>query len=93
MLPIEPWRPEETPEEEAARREAYRRLAAAAQRVGVSLERLAQLLHTVARNEAETRAFLAAEVYGVPDEWLDELLRARLAALASAEDDDTQAPE
>lgn len=83
MPPVEPWQPGETPEEEAARREAYRRLVGAAQRVGLSLERLAELLRAVARNEAETRAFLAAEVYGVPDEWLDDLLRARLAELAA----------
>ena len=75
----EPWQPGETPEEQAARREAYQRLANAAQRIGLPLERLAQLLRQLARNEAETRRFLSEQVYGVPDELLDDLLRVRLA--------------
>lgn len=74
----EPWEPGEAPAEQAARREAYQRLAAAARRVGVPLEQLAGLLRQVARNEAETRRFLAEEVYGVPDELLDDLVRVRL---------------
>ncbi len=72
----------ESPEE---RQRAYERLAAAAQRAGMSLERLHAALRTVAHNEAETRDFLAAEVYGVPDSALDELVRSRLASL-EAED-------
>jgi hypothetical protein len=75
----EPWQPGETPEEMAARREAYRRLAEAARRVGVPLERLASMLREVARNEEETRRFLAEEVYGVPDDLLDDLIRVRMA--------------
>lgn len=82
MSTREPWQPGETPEEQAARREAYERLAAAARRVGLPLERLGGLLRQVARNETETRRFLADEVYGVPDAALDDLLRARLADLA-----------
>lgn len=78
----EPWQPGETPEEQAARAEAYARLSAAARRVGVPLERLGSLLRQVARNETETRRFLAHEVYGVPDDVLDDLLRVRLADLA-----------
>jgi hypothetical protein len=74
----EPWHPGETPEEIAARREAYRRLAEAARRVGVPLERLASMLREVARNEEETRRFLAEEVYGVPDDLLDDLIRVRM---------------
>ena len=73
----EPWQPGETPEEEAARREAYRRLAEAARRVGVPLERLGRMLREVAHNETETRRFLAEEVYGVPDDLLDDLIRVR----------------
>jgi hypothetical protein len=80
MTHEEPWRPGETPEEDAARREAYRRLGEAARRMGVPIERLAALLRAVARNETETRAFLS-EVYGVPDTLLDDLLRLRLADL------------
>jgi hypothetical protein len=75
----QPWQPGETPEEIAARREAYRRLAEAARRVGVPLERLASMLREVARNEEETRRFLAEEVYGVPDDLLDDLIRVRMA--------------
>ncbi|HEX2092558.1 MAG TPA: hypothetical protein VHG28_09165 [Longimicrobiaceae bacterium] len=82
----QPWEPGETPEEQAARREAYRRLAEAARRVGLSRERLAGLLRQVASNEAETRRFLAEEVYGVPDELLDDLVRVRLADLGDRSD-------
>jgi hypothetical protein len=79
------WQPGETPEEQAARREAHRRLLAAAQRTGVPLERLAALLRQVAHNEAETRRFLAEQVYGVADQHLDEFVRVRLKDL-EAED-------
>ncbi len=75
----EPWHPGETSEEMAARREAYRRLAEAARRVGMPLEKLASMLREVARNEEETRRFLAEEVYGVPDDLLDDLIRVRMA--------------
>jgi hypothetical protein len=77
----EPWEPGESPEEQAARREAYRRLAEAARRVGMPLERLGSLLQQVASNEEETRRFLSREVYGVPDELLDDLVRVRLTDL------------
>ncbi|HEX2189214.1 MAG TPA: hypothetical protein VHG51_09975 [Longimicrobiaceae bacterium] len=77
----QPWEPGDTPEEQAARREAYQRLVDAARRVGLPLERLGSALREVARNEAETRRFLAEEVYGVPDTLLDDLVRVRLADL------------
>jgi hypothetical protein len=77
MTMKEPWHPGDTPEEIAARREAYARLAEAARRVGVPLEQLSSLLRQVARNETETRRFLAEEVYGVPDDLLDDLIRVR----------------
>lgn len=77
----EPWGPGETPDEQAARREAYERLSAAARRVGLSMERLSDLLRQVTRNETETRRFLADEVYGVPDPLLDDLLRLRMSDL------------
>lgn len=83
---VEPWKPGETPEEQAARREAYRRLAAAARRVGVPLERLTAMLRQVAHNEAETRRFLAGEVYGVPDSLLDDMVRVRIADLEKDDD-------
>lgn len=75
----EPWRPQQTPEEQAIRREAHQRLADAVRRAGHPLERLAQLLSQVAQNEAESRRFLAEEVYGVPDDLLDDLVRFHLA--------------
>ena len=77
----QPWHPGETPDEQDARRQAYERLSAAARRVGLSLERLGDLLRQVTTNEAETRRFLTREVYGVPDELLDDLVRVRLAEL------------
>jgi hypothetical protein len=43
--------------------------------------RIPRDLHVVLQNELETRRFLAEEVYGVPDAWLDEVLRVRLADL------------
>jgi len=86
MSTREPWQPGNTPEEQAARREAYARLSASARRVGVSLERLGDLLRQVARNESETRRFLADEVYGVPDTLLDDLLRVRLTDLPGGEE-------
>jgi hypothetical protein len=76
-----PWRPGDTPEEQAARQEAYRRLAEAARRVGLPLEHLRSLLGQVASNEAETRKFLSEEVYNVPDALLDDLVRVRLKDL------------
>lgn len=83
MSTREPWHPGETPDEQAARREAYERLSAAARRVGVSLDRLSDMLRQVTRNEAETRRFLAHEVYGVPDSLLDDMVRVRLADLSA----------
>lgn len=76
----QPWEPGETPDEQAARREAYERLSEAARRVGLSLDRLGALLRQVSTNESETRRFLA-QVYGVPDELLDDLLRVRMQDL------------
>ncbi|HEX6372346.1 MAG TPA: hypothetical protein VF006_25730 [Longimicrobium sp.] len=75
----QPWEPGETPDEQDARRQAYERLSAAARRVGLSMERLSDMMRQVNTNEAETRRFLADEVYGVPDELLDDLLRVRMA--------------
>lgn len=77
----QPWEPGESPEEQAARREAYQRLVDAARRVGLPLERLGSALREVARNETETRRFLTEEVYGVPDDLLDDMVRLRLAEL------------
>lgn len=80
----EPWQPGETAEEQARRREAYERLLSAARRVGMPVQRLAGLLRQVAHNETETRRFLTEEVYGVPDDLLDDLIRVRLGELPDA---------
>jgi hypothetical protein len=85
MPPTPPWSPGESPEERQARREAYARLAAAARRAGLPIQRLHDLLGQVARNESETRAFLRDEVYGVPDSILDDLLRLRMSDLEERE--------
>lgn len=87
----EPWHPGETPQEQAARREAYQRLMDAARRVGLPLEHLAGMLRQVGHNEAETRRFLAEEVYAVPDELLDDLLRIRMQGLGASESSDDSA--
>lgn len=80
-MPVrEPWFEGETNEERQARREAYERLAGAAGRLGVPLERLAGLLRQLYTNEAETRRFLA-EIYRVPDDSLDDYLRLRMKDL------------
>lgn len=75
------WRPGRTPEEEAARRAALERLSAAARRLGLPRERLARLLRQVEANEEATRKLLSEDVYGVPDDLLDDLLRVHLADL------------
>lgn len=82
----EPWHPAESPDEQEARKAAYQRLADAARRVGMPLERLAQALRSLEDSEVATRRFLAEEVYGVPDELLDDLVRVRLADLAAEEE-------
>lgn len=79
----EPWRPEPGPDEEAARRAALERLAAAARRLGLPREQLATLLRNVQSNEEATRRFLSEEVYHVPDDLLDDLLRVHLRDLGS----------
>jgi hypothetical protein len=84
----EPWQSSEMPEGEAARREAYQRLADAARRIGMPRERLADVMRQVASNQADTRRFLAEQVYGVPDDLLDDLLRVHLEQLGEAEEED-----
>jgi len=45
------------------------------------LKKLAMDLRIVLRNEMATRRLLSREVYGVPDELLDDVLRVRLSDL------------
>jgi len=45
------------------------------------LRRLSTDMRRVLRNETETRRFLAREVYRVPEDWLDEVIRVRLTDL------------
>jgi len=80
MLVREPWFENESNEERQARREAYERIAGAAARLALPLERLDAALHQLYRNEAETRRFLA-DLYRVPDDSLDDFLRLRLKDL------------
>jgi hypothetical protein len=84
MLVREPWFENESNEERQARREAYERIAGAASRMRVPLERLDAMLRQLQRNEAETRRFLA-DLYNVPDDALDDFLRLRLKDLAQDE--------
>ena len=80
-MPVrEPWFENESNEERQARREAYERIAGAASRMRMPLERLDALLRQLYRNEAETRSFLA-DIYRVPDDALDDYLRLRLKDL------------
>ena len=81
----EPWRPGQSPEETATRQAALQRLAEAARRLGLPRERLAALLRKVDSNEEATRRFLSEEVYAVPDDLLDDLLRVHLADLEASE--------
>lgn len=78
----QPWNAGESPEEQTARREAYQRLVDAAKRAGMSVDQLGGLLRKVNTNEEETRRFLTEEVYGVPDDLLDDLVRVRLKDLS-----------
>jgi hypothetical protein len=85
MLVREPWFENESNEEREARREAYERLAGAAARLAMPLERLDAALRQLHRNEAETRRFLA-DLYRVPDDSLDDFLRLRLNDLTAGDD-------
>jgi hypothetical protein len=85
----QPWHPGDTPGEQDARRLAYLRLVNSAKRVGVSLTRLHSMLGQVAANEAATRQFLADEVYGVPDDLLDDLVRVHMEDLGGEPDEPT----
>jgi hypothetical protein len=84
-MPVrEPWFEGESNEERQARRDAYERLAGAAGRLGLPLERLAAMLRQLQSNETETRRFLT-EMYRVPDDSLDDYLRVRMKDLEREE--------
>jgi hypothetical protein len=85
MLVREPWFENESNEEREARRAAYERIASAAARLAMPLERLDAALHHLHRNEAETRRFLA-DLYHVPDDSLDDFLRLRLKDLQAGDE-------
>jgi len=57
------------------------RLAAVARQAGMPIERLAAALRALAEAESETRRMLARDVYGIPEELLDDVLRLRLSDL------------
>jgi hypothetical protein len=72
------WKEEPGDEHLAAYRRIVEHLRGLAAGGQANLERLKGDLEIVMRNEEATRRLLAEEVYGVPDGWLDELLRVRL---------------
>ncbi len=78
---MERWKGE--PEEEQLR--AYRRIVEHLRDLATgsraNLERLKGDLEVVLRNEEVTRRLLAEQVYGVPEGWIDEVLRTRLEEL------------
>jgi hypothetical protein len=67
--------------DDGERERAYERLSAAARRIGMPIERLHELLLQLENNETETRRLLAEDVYHVPDDLLDDLLRVRMKDL------------
>jgi hypothetical protein len=69
---------EHDPEERA---EEMSRLASVARQAGLPIERMAALLRALEQAETDTRRVLARDVYGVPDELLDDVLRLRLREL------------
>jgi hypothetical protein len=78
---MEPWQEPAGEEHQAAYRRIVERLRGLAADNQAALERFRDDLRLVLRNEEATRRLLAEEVYRVPDEWLDELLRVRLEEL------------
>lgn len=81
-MPHNGWPPESREDEAGERAEAYSRLLDAARTAGVNLDRLHSMLRQVADNEAATREFLRDTVYGAPDDFIDDLIRLRVAELA-----------
>lgn len=75
---MDAWRGESREEHLAAYRRIMEHLRGLESGSRANLERLRGDLEIVRRNEEATRRLLAEEVYGVPDGWLDELLRVRL---------------
>jgi hypothetical protein len=63
------------------REREFVRLAAVAREAGMPIERLAAALRALAEAESETRRMLARDVYGIPEELLDDVLRIRLSDL------------
>lgn len=63
------------------REQAFARLSEMARQAGLPIERLAAALRALERAESDTRRMLAREVYGIPEELLDDVLRVRLSEL------------
>lgn len=74
---MESWRSGPGEEHLAAYRRIMEQLRGLAELNRGTLERLRDDLEIVLHNEEATRRLLADEVYRVPAEWLDELLRVR----------------
>lgn len=69
--------------DERRRNDAYRRILAAAQEGGTSLDRLHELLRQLEQNEAQT-AELLRTVYGIPEEFLSDYLELMVREASSA---------
>lgn len=78
---MEPWNQPAGEEHLAAYRRIVEGLRGLASENQAALERFRDDLRLVLRNEEATRRLLADDVYRVPDEWLDDLLRVRLEEL------------
>lgn len=78
---MEQWKDPPDEEQLAAYRRIVEQLRVLAEGNRAALQRLRADLDIVLRNEEATRRLLSEEVYGVPAEWLDELLRLRLKEL------------
>jgi hypothetical protein len=68
-------------EDPREREEEFARLASLARQAGLPIERMAAALRALERAESETRRVLARDVYGIPEELLDDVLRLRLREL------------
>lgn len=75
---MEAWKEEPGEEHLAAYRRIVEHLRGLAAGGRADLERLRGDLEVVLHNEEATRRLLAEDVYRVPEEWLDDLIRARL---------------
>lgn len=76
--------------------EQHRRMLEGLQQVAGSgsmiISRFAADVRQLIENGVETRRLLAEQVYRIPDAWLDEVVRVRIADLEADEDDEEGGP-